>query len=362
MKKPHTLFTHVAMSFLIWGCSESAPVLPEVEFSKSLLTVSEGEEATIALELSDPIPVGVSIKISMEAETDHVYGEGDDFFVSPAPVANVITLTGPLTIASFEFHSNFDTRNEVEEHVTFSLTEVSGIDLGTNQAITVSVVDGTLSDGLVAEYVFDGDLLDTSGKGNHGTNHGATLTAGKSGNPNTGYSFDGSDYMTVANNADINFNTAQNFTVSLWTQPAATQNDMAGIVNDIIRQWVGDAQGYPFGISYYNSSAPNPNTLAGVRYDGSACANIPQIISGSVNTNFHHIVFMRNNSLIYLYVDNVLAGSIADTTVCNTSNISDLVIGCRGNLLRCFTGKIDDIRIYNRVLNGDEVAGLYNMP
>jgi len=37
-----------------------------------------------------------------------------------------------------------------------------------------------------------------------------------------------------------------------------------------------------------------------------------------------------------------------------------MTIGCRGQLARFFTGKIDDIRIYNKALNDNEVANLYN--
>ncbi len=50
-----------------------------------------------------------------------------------------------------------------------------------------------LSDGLVAYYPFNGNANDESGNGNNGIVHGATLTADRSGNANSAYSFNGID-------------------------------------------------------------------------------------------------------------------------------------------------------------------------
>jgi len=42
----------------------------------------------------------------------------------------------------------------------------------------------------VAEYLFDGNALDTSGNGNDGIVYGATPTIGKDGKINSAYHFD----------------------------------------------------------------------------------------------------------------------------------------------------------------------------
>jgi hypothetical protein len=62
-----------------------------------------------------------------------------------------------------------------------------------------------LNDGLVAYYPFNGNANDESGNGNHGTVHGATLTADRFGNANSAYKFNGTDdRIVVVSNALLN--------------------------------------------------------------------------------------------------------------------------------------------------------------
>src|ERR1700757_4876630 len=52
--------------------------------------------------------------------------------------------------------------------------------------------------GLVGRWTFNGNANDVSGNGLNGIVHGATLTTGINGLPNTAYYFNGtSDYITV---------------------------------------------------------------------------------------------------------------------------------------------------------------------
>lgn len=347
--------------------SDPAPAPPKepakVEFASTAISVNEGnQQVKVVISTSIPLVAGDEVKVTYTLGAGMIVGNDADLFLAPAPVSGAITFKGPLTTLEFLVNSNFDTKDETDEVIDFTLEGVSGVELGVKKNLSVTVMDGTLHSGLVAEYTFSGDLLDTSGKGNHGTNNGASLTSGKSGSPNTAYSFSGSSYITIPSNDFINFDTSDDYTVSLWAEPASTQNDMAGIINDIIRKWAGDAQGYAFGISYYNTSSTTPRTFAGARYDGAACGHIPQIISSAVTPQFHHVLLRKSGSQIELYVDGQSAGSTVDNTTCSTANVSDLFIGCRGNLLRCFTGKVDDIRIYDRAITGEEITGLFRMP
>jgi len=52
-------------------------------------------------------------------------------------------------------------------------------------------------DGLVAEYLFNGNADDTSGNGFHGVVQGATPAADRLGNPNSACAFDGMDDWIV---------------------------------------------------------------------------------------------------------------------------------------------------------------------
>ena len=68
---------------------------------------------------------------------------------------------------------------------------------------------------LVAYYPFQGNADDMSGNGHTGTVFGAVLTADRFGNPNSAYSFDGSnDYILVPNAADLNI--TGSLTLAAW--------------------------------------------------------------------------------------------------------------------------------------------------
>ncbi|MEK8132147.1 hypothetical protein WMW72_30040 [Paenibacillus filicis] len=58
-----------------------------------------------------------------------------------------------------------------------------------------------LYSGLIAEYLFQGDAQDSSGKEHHGTVAGATLCKGRFGIPNRAYMFDGKDDYIVIEKA-----------------------------------------------------------------------------------------------------------------------------------------------------------------
>jgi hypothetical protein len=62
------------------------------------------------------------------------------------------------------------------------------------------------------------------------------------------------------------------------------------------------------------------------------------------------------------YINNVLISEFIDYThgsSCSIANTTDVTIGCRGNMVRFFEGKIDDIRIYNRAISPTEVQTLF---
>lgn len=360
------LFLLASLAIRCGKDSSPAPDTPvNVEFGTTTLSVTEGQKGlSVELQLSKPLPDGKSLKIVLLPGSGIVSGDDADLYTSPSlGTESELIFEGPASSIGFLVNTNFDTKSEAIESAVFRIMGTEGVEPGVDSLLTVSIEDGTLDSELVAEYVFNGNLDDTSGKGHHGTNHGATLTTGKYGKPNSAYLFSGSDYVTVANNVDINFGTNQNFTVSVWAEPAAIQNDMSGTINDILRAWMGDIQGYPFGISYYNSSNTTaPRVFAGARYDGTVCGHVPEAFSGTVSSQFHHVVLRKDGTSLSLYVDGGLVQTVMDNTSCSTTNSSNLYIGCRGNLLRCFTGKIDDLRIYNRVLSSTEITALYNMP
>src|SRR4051794_3494526 len=89
-----------------------------------------------------------------------------------------------------------------------------------------------IPEGLIAEYLFNGNAGDTSGRGHHGVVHGATLTADRFGNPNAACHFDGiDDYISI--DPPVPLHDSQ-FSLSVWVRYDA--RDMDGYTNCIVAQ------------------------------------------------------------------------------------------------------------------------------
>lgn len=219
-----------------------------------------------------------------------------------------------------------------------------------------------LEDGLVAHYTFDGNASDSGPNNLNAVVFGATLTTGRKGQANTAYSFDGNnDYISIAHNSLFNFEDSD-YTISLWVLTPEDQVAHNGI-NDILRKWDGNAEGYPYAISYRNNSVIDNNTdkFFFGQYNSQICAQSVSDTSNEVdNTSFSHIVFKREGNLIFQFVDDILVGQFSDLQTCSTTNTADVTIGCRGNLVRFFKGTIDDVRFYNRALDKAEITDLYS--
>ena len=223
-------------------------------------------------------------------------------------------------------------------------------------------------DGLVGEYLFKGDASDQSKFQNHGIVNGATLTKGHTGKANSAYHFNGSSqYIAIPHADQNNFESNQDFAISLWVY-VENQVDLDGTLNDVMRKWRGDTQGYPFAIVYYPNIAPEEfrNSFSFVRYDGSICRDAPQIIVPNPGLNsFIHLVCMKQGTQLKIFVNSKLVSETTDTTkpstTCGSKNNCEVTIGTRGNRVRFFTGIVDDVRFYNRALSEKEIGLLYKL-
>ena len=199
--------------------------------------------------------------------------------------------------------------------------------------------------GLVGWWPFNGNAIDSSGNTNNGTVNGATLTTDRFGNTNSAYSFDGiSNYISTA---DIDLqNTA---TISIWVYPIGTIGALVDKDMD-----ANSNSGYVF---LYNNSNPY-GLYAHVGWSGNANNNIFPSNNNLLLNQWHHCVLTLNNGTAKIYVDGLLV--YTQTSVNPTTQNNDLLLFGKsvwgGNL---FSGKLDDIGIWNRALDSCEVKDLY---
>ena len=211
-----------------------------------------------------------------------------------------------------------------------------------------SVIDNTSSDnlshGLVAFYRFNGNANDETNNASHGTVSGATLTSGKDNISNTAYSFDGNtDKITIANNSLFNFNVSDNLSFSVWVYPKAFEN-LNGIFSKY--QSTGDNDIY---LRINDSSG-------GIKF-GSDLGSV--IIPNALKLNeWQNISITNSNGNTKLYVNGILKGN---GTISWNQTTNYFSIGCdycvdgSSDTSRFFDGKIDKLRIYNRILTSAEI-------
>jgi hypothetical protein len=244
---------------------------------------------------------------------------------------------------------------------TLSLVEIK--QFNEEKVFIITLLDHSLNQGLVAYYPFNGNANDESGNGFNAITHGVSSCTDRKGLNNSSYCFDGiDDYINIPHHEA--FNLVSDFTISLWTEIAVSP-ELNGGMNDIIRKWSGNHEGYPFAIGYLNELADDnyEDKIIYARYDGQACGNGPTTYSPVIeNGTFVHVVLLKEGNILRQYINNVLITEFTDYTdnsSCTIGNTTDVTIGCRGNMVRFFEGKIDDIRIYNRAITPVEVNALF---
>ncbi|MEZ4920673.1 MAG: LamG domain-containing protein [Saprospiraceae bacterium] len=222
-----------------------------------------------------------------------------------------------------------------------------------------------LTTGLIACYTFgNGSIADGTIYGNDLSNStNAAASMDRAGNPNCAFEFDNlptsvnTQYLTTASTGFLNGLNA--FSISLWYQPMDTTRDAGAFETLISRdkgfhcpdtdgQWslgLYDCRRAVFGLK--NSVWEQQPPTAG-------CNPAADGVTGLWN----HVVitYSEANNTLELYKNGVLHGSVTGTANCQVAptvqDIGDLFIGNN------YTGKIDDIFIYDRILSPTEVGQL----
>ena len=238
----------------------------------------------------------------------------------------------------------------------------AGISNGDDFTVTFQVAG--LGTGLVAHWSFDETTgctaADASGGG-----HDATLSPacpGDSPSWSAGHlagalDFDGAnDYVEVADHAELSFEGS--FSVSAWILPASFGDSKYGRI--VAKQkYVG---GFGPGYSFYLGDQPSGNPAG----RSTLCANLDTGTFGCADDDavalgvWQHVVLTFDDAgdEVSFYVDGQPVGSFTATNALRAASVP-LRIGDRDDLARSFDGKIDDVRLWDRLLTDAEVLELY---
>jgi hypothetical protein len=209
--------------------------------------------------------------------------------------------------------------------------------------------------GLVGYYPFNGNTNDESGNGNHGTLlSGATLTTDKNGFANKACSVN-PGYVRIADNNSLDL---VDFTLSIWFKPEQVGSAFNCLLGK--NYTIAYAIGFDSGLS---GDCPAPlgtnrpmRVYAGYHVFYFSASNFT---CGS-NTWYHTAITYNNSTgVVQLYVNGsfIQSGLIAAGSIGNSTD--PLAIGKDGLNGDKFTGDVDEVCIYNRVLSQTEVSQLY---
>ena len=161
---------------------------------------------------------------------------------------------------------------------------------------------------------------------------------------NNGFQFNGSTKIQATGL----LNTPRNVSVAAWANLTAVDTSGSEVVS------LGD---------YLSIRLDEGGVTKAYMYDGTAWRSV--VVNKSfVDTGWHHFaaVFDDDNNTFKLYVDGVLAASVANTSSISYAGLgTDTVVGRHGNSSTNydFTGIIDEVRVYNYAISATDVALLY---
>jgi len=225
-------------------------------------------------------------------------------------------------------------------------------------ALSINAFSQSSNNGLVAWYPFNGNANDSSGNGNNGIVYGASLTTDRCGNPNSAYYFNGiNSYISLGNNPIIK-RVITSFSISMWLNVSSPSTNNGYIIisnvnsnnNGSCMSLDGDLSTTPmqFGFLYYSSPSSEFSLMASQQL--------------KLN-NWYFVTVTYNYTGSGINECSVYYNGKFDTEK-TCPNITDP--GTAPTYLGFepdenapqgyhFNGILDDVRIYNRVLDSTEI-------
>jgi hypothetical protein len=237
---------------------------------------------------------------------------------------------------------------------------------------------------LVGEYKFDNSIDDSSGNDYDGVGYGGpTITDDRFGNPNSAYSFDGTDdYIHFDDNMLSEWSTndygwiVESFTISFWAKSSVSTEEPViafGVHNNgnlygATSLYKGMITRFGTNIKMNSNNWPTYSNNSGFSTSGKTHDN-----------QWHHYVLVWNYDTGYrqAYIDGSLAGEyrqVESNTIMKRFKIRDkgLSIGRERygndgsadepglNSAGTYTGSVDEVRIWSLALSSSEISSLYS--
>ncbi|MCF0073415.1 gliding motility-associated C-terminal domain-containing protein [Dyadobacter sp. CY261] len=211
-----------------------------------------------------------------------------------------------------------------------------------------------LERGLIGCYPFSGNAKDFSPLANHGQVTGARLADDRFGNTNSAYEFDGLNDVIEISPAALQINT---FTYSIWVNPSLIPTPTTAQFLFSVGSDYGD-QHILYGDHYSNDrhTGFSHGSYLGVA-DNILCSGPAVEPTGQ----WYHLVLVKDDKNYYFYVNGrmVCSNSANGKKAFYGTSTVRATIGTRNNYGQASHARIDDIHLYDRPLNEEEIEALY---
>jgi hypothetical protein len=217
-----------------------------------------------------------------------------------------------------------------------------------------------LARGLLLYLPFSGNIADSSGNGNPTTAVGNVLTYDAHGYANNAFGSDGSEKIYVTNNGSIQFDTAWALSTGFMVNDFRPESYIS--MED-------PATGRNPSFNFGNTLATLPYLACGTGDVTTGCGSYASVNSYNItdSTNFipqpgnwYNAIVIYHKGTVQTYINGTListkSGSGTQALLCTTSKV---VIGAGWDGgPQGLNGKLDNIRLYNRVLTPHEIVAL----
>lgn len=236
---------------------------------------------------------------------------------------------------------------------------------GVGNHIQLGVVERPDDTGLMGIWHLDGNALDSSGNGHHGTISDSSHVTSTGGVSGSSYHFDGQGSIDVGN---LDF-TGGAYTVSMWmrmTEPAMTEVWRMAIAkgdgvsgDQTFEIAMGDGrtnvEGFAGGNAPYYLVWKSGQSLINTAPEGTASG------MNARDGNWHMLTATYTTGTQRFYVDGVLLASRSFNGPLPLVSNGVTIGGFEGfgPYHHRWVGDLDEVTIYGRALSGAEVAGLY---
>jgi len=222
--------------------------------------------------------------------------------------------------------------------------------------------DVHLTNGLLVYLPFNGSILDQSGNNNPTVTTGGSFTSDVKGNPNSAFNGTGNgERVIVTNNGSIKFDT--DYTISL---DCAINSTLAQGFASMIDNTTGLGPSFIIGINVGDGRGNNDIAFGSV--DASSNCSSWGVGYSTVNYSSYTPSIGKWYNIISIYHNGTLSIYINGALITTTPTIGVQAFLCSNSQFIAggwwqggpisINGKLDEVRLYNRVLNSDEIQEL----